>query len=49
MKRFGLVDCHCFYVSAERLFRPELLGKPVVALSMTAVPYLEATKPKPLA
>lgn len=32
-KRFGLVDCHCFYVSAERLFRPELLGKPVVALS----------------
>lgn len=33
MKRFGLVDCHCFYVSAERLFRPELLGKPVVALS----------------
>lgn len=33
MKRFALVDCHCFYVSAERLFRPELLGKPVVALS----------------
>jgi DNA polymerase V len=33
MKRFGLVDCHCFYVSAERLFRPELLGRPVVALS----------------
>lgn len=33
MKRFGLVDCHCFYISAERLFRPELLGKPVVALS----------------
>lgn len=32
-QRFGLVDCHCFYVSAERLFRPELLGKPVVALS----------------
>lgn len=32
-KRFGLVDCHCFYVSADRLFRPELLGKPVVALS----------------
>lgn len=32
-KRFGLVDCHCFYVSAERLFRPELLGKPIVALS----------------
>ncbi|HBO3958493.1 translesion error-prone DNA polymerase V subunit UmuC [Pseudomonas aeruginosa] len=32
-KRFGLVDCHCFYVSAERLFRPELIGKPVVALS----------------
>ncbi len=38
MKRFGLVDCHCFYVSAERLFRPELLGKPVVALSTTAAP-----------
>ncbi|WP_090268457.1 hypothetical protein [Pseudomonas panipatensis] len=33
IRRFGLVDCHCFFVFAERLFRPELIGQPVVALS----------------
>ncbi|MFK4132399.1 translesion error-prone DNA polymerase V subunit UmuC [Pseudomonas luteola] len=33
MSIFALIDCHCFYVSCERLFRPELRGKPVVSLS----------------
>ncbi|WP_057445962.1 Y-family DNA polymerase [Pseudomonas syringae] len=32
-KVFCLVDCDCFYVSAERLFDPTLIGVPVVALS----------------
>jgi DNA polymerase V len=27
------VDCACFYCSCERLFRPDLRGKPVVVLS----------------
>lgn len=30
---FALVDCNNFYVSCERLFRPELRGRPVVVLS----------------
>ncbi|MEN4750770.1 Y-family DNA polymerase [Pseudomonas sp. Ps21-P2] len=30
---FCLVDCDCFYVSAERLFDPTLVDVPVVALS----------------
>ncbi|MDO9631963.1 MAG: Y-family DNA polymerase, partial [Humidesulfovibrio sp.] len=30
---FALVDCNNFYASCERLFRPELRGKPVVVLS----------------
>ncbi|WP_341305479.1 translesion error-prone DNA polymerase V subunit UmuC [Pseudomonas sp. TMP25] len=30
---FALVDCKNFYVSCERLFRPELRGLPVVVLS----------------
>lgn len=29
----GLIDCNNFYASCERLFRPELNGKPVVVLS----------------
>ena len=33
MAVFCLVDCDCFYVSAERLFNPTLIGVPVVALS----------------
>jgi len=32
-KLFALVDCNNFYASCERLFRPELIGKPVVVLS----------------
>lgn len=30
---FGLVDCNNFYASCERVFRPNLNGKPVVILS----------------
>jgi DNA polymerase V len=30
---FALVDCNNFYVSCERLFQPDLRGKPVVVLS----------------
>ena len=30
---FGLVDCNNFFVSCERVFRPALVGKPVVVLS----------------
>ena len=29
----GLVDCNNFYVSCERVFRPDLIGKPVMVLS----------------
>jgi DNA polymerase V len=32
-KTFGLIDCNNFYVSCERLFRPDLANKPVVVLS----------------
>ncbi|PKM31170.1 MAG: DNA polymerase V subunit UmuC [Gammaproteobacteria bacterium HGW-Gammaproteobacteria-11] len=31
--RFALVDCNNFYVSCERLFRPDLRGLPIVVLS----------------
>ena len=30
---WALVDCNNFYASCERLFRPDLVGKPVVVLS----------------
>ena len=30
---FALVDCNSFYASCERVFRPDLAGKPVVVLS----------------
>jgi DNA polymerase V len=33
MKKVGLIDCNNFFVSCERLFRPDLNGKPVVVLS----------------
>ena len=32
-KVFALVDCNNFFVSCERIFRPELEGKPVAVLS----------------
>jgi DNA polymerase V len=30
---FALADCNNFYVSCERVFRPDLVGRPVVVLS----------------
>lgn len=30
---YGLCDCNNFYVSCERVFRPDLVGRPVVVLS----------------
>lgn len=33
MPPFGLVDCNNFYASCERVFQPELRGRPVVVLS----------------
>ena len=30
---FGLIDCNNFYVSCERIFRPDLQGVPVIVLS----------------
>lgn len=33
MKYFALVDCNSFYASCERLFRPDLKGRPIVVLS----------------
>ena len=30
---FGLIDCNNFYASCERVFRPDLNGKPIVVLS----------------
>jgi len=32
-KLFALVDCNNFYASCERLFNPQLIGRPVVVLS----------------
>ena len=33
MKFYGIIDCDNCYVSCERVFRPDLNGKPVVVLS----------------
>ena len=33
MKYFCLVDCNSFYCSCERVWRPEIRGKPVIVLS----------------
>ena len=30
---FALIDCNNFYASCERIFRPDLNGKPIVVLS----------------
>ncbi len=29
----GILDCNNFYASCERVFRPELIGKPIAVLS----------------
>ncbi len=33
MSRFALVDGNSFYTSCERVFRPDLIGKPIIVLS----------------
>jgi DNA polymerase V len=33
MNYIGVIDCNNFFVSCERLFRPDLVGRPVVVLS----------------
>jgi DNA polymerase V len=33
MQYIGVIDCNNFFVSCERLFRPDLRGKPVLVLS----------------
>ena len=33
MELFGLADCNNFYCSCERVFHPNLIGKPIVVLS----------------
>ncbi|MBQ5395870.1 MAG: hypothetical protein IIU59_03195, partial [Alistipes sp.] len=30
---FALADCNNFYASCERVFRPDLQGKPIIVLS----------------
>ncbi|MCP4179592.1 MAG: Y-family DNA polymerase [bacterium] len=30
---YALVDCNTFYASCERVFRPDLMGKPIIVLS----------------
>jgi len=32
-KKIGLIDCNNFYISVERVFNPESIGKPTVVLS----------------
>lgn len=49
-KIFALVDCNSFYCSCERLFRPDLIGRPVGVLSnndgcfVSRTPKLKALK-----
>jgi DNA polymerase V len=33
VRSIALVDCNNFYVSCERVFRPDLQNKPVIVLS----------------
>ena len=48
----GIIDCNNFYVSCERVFRPDLEGKPVIVLSNNdgcavarSADYVESTRP----
>lgn len=43
-KMTGLCDCNSFYASCERLFRPDLRGKPVVVLSNNDACIVSSTK-----
>jgi DNA polymerase V len=49
---FGLIDCNNFYVSCERVFRPDLEGVPVIVLSNNdgcavarSADYVESLRP----
>jgi DNA polymerase V len=33
MSTFALVDGNSFYASCERVFRPDLIGRPIIVLS----------------
>lgn len=33
LNMYALIDCNNFYASCERLFRPDLRGKPIIVLS----------------
>ena len=46
---FALIDCDNFFVSCERLFRPELNGRPVVVLSSNDGCAVSSTEAKALA
>ena len=41
---FALVDCNNFYVSCERVFRPDLQDKPVGVLSNNDGFFFDATR-----
>jgi DNA polymerase V len=42
---FALADCNNFFASCERVFRPDLQGKPVIVLSNNdGLPLREAMK-----
>ena len=43
-KVFAIVDCNSFYASCERVFRPDLEGKPIVVLSNNDGCIVAATK-----
>lgn len=43
---FALVDANNFYVSAERVFRPSLNGKPVIVLSNNDGCAIARSKPR---
>jgi len=43
---YALADCNNFFASCERVFRPELNGKPVIMLSNNdGTQWLGATRP----
>ena len=43
-KIYALVDCNAFFCSCERLFRPDLIGKPVGVLSNNDGCFVSRTK-----
>ena len=43
---FALIDCNKFYASCERVFQPELRGKPLVVLSNNDGCVVSLRKPR---